>query len=268
MDFTLIKDIPYGEHERHRFDLFVPENIKTPNGIILYIHGGGWHSGSKEVHHADCEHFCRLGYVCASMNYRYVSDEINVSDELDDITEALKTMKTECEKYGMDAEKVILSGGSAGAHLALLYAYTRSSEASLAPVAVCAYCPPVDCAAGDFLLGISGEFEDWKYDILSKCCGVKITKNDFCDSLQQQALKKISPKEYLSEKCVPITVFHGRHDELVPFEHIVSFVSMLEKYGIENDFLIYENSGHAQDKDPETALQAKNIIKKYAERYL
>lgn len=266
-NIIFLSDIAYGSHERQKVDIFIPQNAKSDSGLILYIHGGGWTMGDKTIHHPDAEHFCNLGYVCASMNYRYVTEDINVFDELDDVTSALKTIKTKLSEYGFNAEKLILSGGSAGGHLSLLYAYTRKNEASVTPVAVCAYCPPVYCSKSDLLAGISGEFEDWKNTILSNCCGININKSNFLNEEQQNALKKISPEFYVSENCVPTAVFHGKFDDLVPFKHIENFIGLLSEKGIKNDLLIYENSGHAQDKDPEKVIQAKAIIKEYAEMY-
>lgn len=267
-DLFIFKDIPYGEHERQKLDIFIPEDSRCKSGVLLFIHGGGWSSGDKSVHHAEAEFFCKLGFCSVTMNYRYVSEGINVFDELDDITCALKTIKEKCSEYSIDARKVILSGGSAGAHLALLYSYTRQDVAPIKSAAACVWCPPVDCSASDFLLGISGEFEDWKYEILSKCCAVEISKDDFTDAEQQKALKRISPKEYVTNKCVPTAVFHGKSDELVPLAHIYKFIEQLNENGTKNDFLLYENSGHALDKDPDTSLQAKKIIADYAEKYL
>ena len=266
-NFTILKDVPYGSHERHKLDIFMPENPKCTAGVILFIHGGGWVQGDKSGHHHDNDFFVKLGYITATMNYRYVDETTSVYDELDDITEALKAIKSECKKYGYNIEKLLLSGGSAGAHLTLLYSYTIKEEAPITPVAVCPYCPPVDCAKPDFLMGISGEFEDWKYGVLSKCCGVEINKENLMNAQQQEALKKISPQEYVSKKCVPTAIFHGRLDELIPFSHIEKFISSLNEKGVKNDLLIYENSGHALDKDPEEAQQTRIIIQDYAEMY-
>lgn len=265
---NIIRDIPYGGHERHRVDVFIPEDAINNTGVIFYIHGGGWTSCDKSAHHKDCEHFCNLGYICATMNYRYVDEYTTVHDELDDITQALKAVKEICAEKGFLINKVLLSGGSAGAHLALMYAYTRSDVSPLEITAVCAYCPPVKMESPDFLLGISGEFEDWKYGVLSFCCGVKISRENLLCDAQQTALKRISPLYCVDANTVPTAVFHGVKDELVPFEHAVEFIELLNAKGIKNDFLIYENSGHAQDKDPERAAEAKEIIKKYAEMYL
>lgn len=266
--YTLLNDIAYGSCERQTVDIFIPRNVKNKSGIILYVHGGGWTMGDKTIHHPDALHFCNLGYVAASMNYRYVNEEIDVSDELDDITSALKAIKSKLEEHGINTEKMIVSGGSAGGHLALMYAYTRKTEAPVTPVAACVYCPPVDLTSPDGLKGGSGELEDWKNGILSFCCGVEINKENFLNKTQQEALGKISPEIYVTPECVPTAVFQGKLDELVPFEQITKFIGVLNDAGVKNDLLIYENSGHAQDKDPEKVAESKEIIKKYAELYL
>lgn len=267
MNSSVLKDVPYGNHERQKIDIFIPEKVKSETGLILFIHGGGWSEGDKSVHESDAVYFCNLGYITATMNYRFVADDTDVFNELDDITSALKTIKIKCAQYGFNAEKLILSGGSAGAHLSLLYAYTRKAEAPVTPVAVCAYCPPVNCAKSDFLRGISGEFDDWKYGILSKCCACRVMKETLLNEPQQTALMNISPEKYVTPDCVPTAVFHGKNDEIVPAEHSYDFIRLLNQAGVKNDLLIYENSGHALDRDPETTSQAKEIIRSYAEMY-
>ncbi len=266
-NYSVLKDISYGEHERNSFDLYIPENAENKSGVILFIHGGGWSNGDKSDYKNEAEFYVSSGYICATMNYRFVTEKINVFHELDDITSALSTIKEKCEEYGFNIKSTILSGASAGAHLSLLYAYTRKCEAPIIPVAVGAYCPPVNCWAENFLMGIKGEFEEWKYGVLSKCCGAKITKATLLNEEVQNALRKMSPQSYVSEDCVPTAVFQGVLDELVPFENSEIFIDSLTKAGVKNDFLVYENSGHALDKDPDKTEKAKNIILDYAKEY-
>ena len=267
-ELVLLTDVSYGAHERQKADIFIPQAPKSNAGLILFIHGGGWKEGDKQVHHPDAQYFCEHGYITACLNYRYVSDEITVFEELDDIASALHAIRSKCLEFDYCLDKVILSGGSAGSNLALLYAYSRRNSASVQPVAVCAYCPPVDCTRDDFLLGISGEFEDWKFGILSECCGVRITKDELMNDVQQNALKKMSPAHYVSSDCIPTAVFHGKRDEIIPVSHVMDFTELLKSFGIRNDLLIYENSGHALDKDEETAIKAKTVILEYAKEYL
>ncbi len=263
----ILNDVKYGNHERHRVDIFIPRKVKYKEGIILFIHGGGWHDGDKAIHYPDAEYFSHRGYICATMNYRFVSEDLTVFNELDDITSALETIKTKCSEYGFDIRKSMLSGGSAGGHLSLLYAYTRYDEASVKPVAACVYCPLVTFGEPDFLIGISDEFEEWKFGLLSKCCGFNVTKNTLSNDDSQEALMKISPISYVSKACIPTAVFYGKYDELIPMGHIEAFLKLLEKNNVEHDALLYENSGHALDKDPETKIKSRNIIEDYAKIY-
>lgn len=265
--FTFLNDVEYGSHERQKVDIFIPKTVKSASGVILFIHGGGWVDGDKSVHHVDAEHFSNLGYISATMNYRYISQELNVHDELDDVTSALEVIKSKCAEYGFNVTQLLISGGSAGSHLALMYAYTRKAESPIPVVAACVYCPPSNCGKEDFLLGISGEFEDWKFDILSKACGCTVNKSNLSDEKQQSELLKISPETYISPDCVPTAIFHGKVDDLIPIEHIYHLLKLLGENGVRNDLLIYENSGHMLDKDPEAALQAKKIIENYAQMY-
>lgn len=265
-DIIVLNDLAYGEHERQRMDVYIPSKAKSKSGVILFIHGGGWSQGDKSVHAADARYRCECGYLSVSMNYRYVSETVDVFDELDDVTSALNAAADVCRQYGFCLEKLFLSGGSAGAHLSLLYALTRQATAPVKPVGVFAYCPPIDCSAPDFLLGISGEFEDWKYEVLSKCCGVTLTKQNSDTQPSKQALLKISPITYVDDLSFPVAIGHGKKDELVPFGQSISFLRELEKRGLDHDLTVYENSGHALDKDPDADLRAKEVMAQYLEK--
>ena len=268
MDKTIIlNEVVYGNHERHRIDIFIPEKVKYSEGVILFIHGGGWHDGDKTIHHPDAEYFSDRGCICVTMNYRFVSEDLSVFNELDDITSALKTIKIKCSEYGFDIKKVMLSGGSAGGHLSLLYAYIRCDESPIKPVAACVYCPPVTFGEPDFLMGFLSEFEEWKFGILSKCCSFNVTKNTLSNDDSQEALMKISPISYVSKDCIPTAVFYGKSDELIPMWHIEKFLDLLEENDVKHDALLYENSGHALDKDPETKIKSRDIIENYLKMY-
>ena len=55
---------------------------------------------------------------------------------------------------------------------------------------------------------------------------------------------------------------------MIPIEHIIIFISELENAGVKNDFVLFENSGHAQKDDPEAHVIAKKIIEQYSDLYL
>ncbi len=264
---VILRDVKYGNHEQQTIDIFIPENVVSDSGVILFIHGGGWTQGDKSDFFADAQYFCSLGYISATMNYRFVSKNINANHVLDDVTNTLKAIKEKCAEYRHNINKLILSGGSAGSHIALLYAYTKKEISPIPPVAACCYCPPADCTGEDFLMGDKGEFEGWKYEILSMICDTDISKNTFCNEASQKALGRISPINFVDKCTVPTAIFHGKKDELIPFKHIMDFKKKLTEFNIKHDLVIYENSNHALDKDPDAATKAKETIKQYAETY-
>ena len=268
MDITVLENVSYGSHERHILDLYMPQTPKTDSGMILFIHGGGWTSFDKTAHTADCKYWSEKGYICATMSYRYVDSHLTVFDELDDITAAMEKIKSICAERGWNLSRALLSGGSAGAHLSLMYAYTEAERAPITPVAVFCQCPPTYCHSDDFLMGIKGEFEEWKYGVLSYCCGTTVSKETLHNADVQEKLLRMSPASYITGRVVPTGVCHGVQDEIVPYNHTLLFLDALEQKGIPHDLLTYPNSGHALDKDPQMDIQAKELMEKYLEKYL
>lgn len=268
MDIKTFENVAYGSHERHVLDLYLPQTPKTDSGLILYIHGGGWTSCDRSAHTKDCKFWSEKGYICANMNYRYVDGKITVFDELDDISAALAKIKSLCAEQGLQMNRVLLSGGSAGAHLSLMYAYSKSEQAPILPVSVFCHCPPTHCHRPDFLLGINGEFEGWKYEVLSACCGTTVSKETLLNADVQESLVRMSPISYVTPDVVPTGICHGVQDELVPYEHTLLFLQALGQNGIPHDLLTYPNSGHSLDKDPELETKTKELMEFYLEKYL
>ena len=54
-NFIFLENVAYGNHERHSLDIYIPKTVKSHSGVILFIHGGGWHEGYKEAHRPDAE---------------------------------------------------------------------------------------------------------------------------------------------------------------------------------------------------------------------
>ena len=135
-----------------RIDLFIPDR-KEPGPGILFIHGGGWSAGKKEQFHPLAEHFCKLGYTCASMSYR-LSGHSKFPAQIEDARLGMAHLKQHAEKYRLDPLRIAAFGSSAGGHLALLLALIKPGDklgahASLPiddtrPRAVVGYCPVTD----------------------------------------------------------------------------------------------------------------------------
>lgn len=69
------KDIPYGDGEANKFDLYVPaDNGKDSYGLVVYLHAGGFTSGDKSGDAEMLSWLCAKGYVAAGINYTLRSD--------------------------------------------------------------------------------------------------------------------------------------------------------------------------------------------------
>jgi hypothetical protein len=122
----------YEETERNNFDLCIPESaVKNKinfKSILLNIHGGGWVGGEKPDALDFCKKFERYGFIIATMSYTLLNGqykEYNIFRIIDEITAVLKNLKRILKEQGFDENKLelVISGGSAGAHLSTLYGY-------------------------------------------------------------------------------------------------------------------------------------------------
>lgn len=114
--------VTYGSHSRQAMDYFKPSDPTSTPPLILFIHGGGWRTGDRtQASHAKPQYFVDSGYAYASAGYRVLPDG-SVEDQASDIGKAIAKLRAEAGDLGFDAERIVLMGHSAGAHLAALVA--------------------------------------------------------------------------------------------------------------------------------------------------
>lgn len=119
------RDVAYGDHERHRFDLWIPEKANSdglPFPLLVYFHGGGFVAGDKATF--DPRAYLSEGIACASVNYRFVDGEETTSPvPFEDASRALQSIRHRAGEWNIDPGRVALSGGSAGAVITLWIGY-------------------------------------------------------------------------------------------------------------------------------------------------
>lgn len=116
------RNLRYGEHRRHRADVYHRPDGPPGAPVLLYLHGGGYHSGSH--HHEGLALLHRLadrGWVCVSATYR-LRPEVGFEEHLADARAALAWARRHAAGLGADPDAVVMVGSSAGAHLTSLCA--------------------------------------------------------------------------------------------------------------------------------------------------
>lgn len=260
------REVSYGEHQRHTFNLSLPTE-KCENGLVLLIHGGAWIGGDKaEFDNRLKEVSEEMGYACASVNYRYIDDNTNLLDIMDDIQSAVKEISILAEKNGVKLNKMLLSGGSAGGHLSLLYAYSRYKVSAIKPAAVVSYCGPTDLSDDAYYFDNGIGDKETVAQILSWACGYKHTFDT--RNVAKDALWNVSPLKYVDANTVPTVINHGMVDNIVPFSNATALDTKLTELGIEHIFNAYPNSGHGLDNDALNMEYAETLFKEYIVTYL
>ena len=259
-------NLAYADHERNYLDLYIPKNKTGKVGVYFGIHGGGWMAGDKSSYEHELLTWCNKGYVAAALNYRYASleDCVSCADMLDDITLALLRVKRTAQEYGIETHKALLTGGSAGAHLSMQYAYQKADIAPITPAAVCSLSGPTDLLDANYY-GENPLKEDVLKMFKNLCC------YDFDESTLSIAaplLKQASPLYYATPRSVPTILCHGVKDDIVPLSNAQAMDKRLTELGVRHDFVVYPNSGHGLEADPDCSARTDALLQEYAQTYL
>ncbi len=260
-------DMSYGTHERQVVDLCVPNDASGDLGLVLFIHGGAWIQGDKESYEGGMNYGASdLGIATASVNYRYISENVDLLDVLDDIDAALAAIKEKGTEIGVNINKVLLTGDSAGGHLSLLYAYARKNTAPVTPVAVVSNSGPTDLYDDNFYHNNALGDEAVISDLMSKACGQRFTYETKANA--KQALYSVSPIAYVSADCVPTVINHGNADSIVPFSNAQTLDALLTQFGVEHVLNVFEGADHDLGKDDAAKKRADELLFGYIDRFL
>lgn len=260
-------NVSYGSHSRQVLDVVFPENPEKNEGLVLFIHGGGWMTGDKSVFTKRIENVSKaVGCITATINYRYISEDIYCTDQLNDITAAIAKVKSMAETRGINCEKVMIVGISAGAHLSLLYSYTQTAKSPVEICAVVSYCGPTDLRSQGFRNGFAGLDSTQATTLMSYLTG----KNLFSlsKSKQDSALYTYSPLKYVRKNCVPTLVVQGAKDVIVDVNDVRYFVDELKKKEAEVTYYELPDSGHDLSNDAYIISQSEKTFVDFVNLYI
>jgi dipeptidyl aminopeptidase/acylaminoacyl peptidase len=123
-----VRDIPYNaaptaDRVRHKLDLYLPKGAKD-FPVMVFVHGGAWKHGNKELYAPLGENFAKQGIGTAVINYRLTDSKgaVKHPDHIQDVAKAFAWIKANIGKYGGSKDKLFVSGHSAGGHLVALLA--------------------------------------------------------------------------------------------------------------------------------------------------
>ncbi|HEX5025764.1 MAG TPA: alpha/beta hydrolase [Agriterribacter sp.] len=249
-------DVAYGDApgNENLLDAYLPKERTGATKVIVYIHGGSWVRGSKkEFPEALIEELVgKRKYALASINYRLVKDGNNIFPaQIEDVKKALAFIAENAEQYEYDGDHFALMGASAGAHLAMLYAYAYDSRKQVKTVID--IFGPIDLA-DKTIRGAGMESND----IITNFLGTPDTA--------AQIVKTASPYYHLSSAtAVPTIIFHGTEDELVPVSQSKKLNNTLREAGVASQIELYPGEKH--ELRPPVALDVFGKIITWLAKY-
>lgn len=221
-----IRDIVYSEEGGHRLrlDVYRPRDRPLRAPTLLQIHGGGWVLGSKNEQGLPLMlHLARRGWVCVSADYR-LSPRATFPDPLIDVKRALAWVRSEGVAYGVDPECVVITGGSAGGHLASLAALTPN-DPTYQPGFEDADTRVQACVAFYGVYDFTDHGKHQRNRGLVRLLERQVMKCRFDDA--RERWQRASPFHCVGADIPPFFLIHGDQDTLVPVAEARAFAAAL-----------------------------------------
>lgn len=247
-------DIPYlGPDRNETLDAYLPpETFARPVPAVLLIHGGGWHGGDKaRARELNIGHtLSAAGYAVFSINYLLnVREQDPASGQfrivhhawpqnLYDCKSALRYLRAESTRFGIDPERIAVMGGSAGGRLSQLLGATAGREEFKNHGLYTEQSDAVSC-----ILSFYGDYD------------IRGSKLAFFSHLppEEAAAKETeaSAITYLDRHAPPVFITHGTADQIVPVERSRLLADHLKQLGVEHEYIEIEGAAHSYHLQPE-----------------
>ena len=230
----VLRDLEYvqGGHERNRLDLYLPDKAAHPLPVILWVHGGGWVGGDKT--NGPAFRFATKGYAVAAMNYRF-SQHATFPAQIYDCKAAVRWLRANASKYGLDADHIGAWGSSAGGHLVALLGTTAGVKELEGPGGNADQSSRVQAVV------------DWFGPTDFLTVGAKDTRTKLLGGDPQtnkEKAMKASPITYVSKDAAPFLIMHGDQDKTVPISQSETFAEALKKAGADATFVAVKGGKH------------------------
>jgi acetyl esterase/lipase len=236
----LATDVVYGEagDEPLRYDFYRPLGVSGPTPGVVFVHGGGWTGGDPSQAAGNGMHFAREGIATVSISYR-LAPAHRFPAALDDVRRGLRHVRAHAGEFGIDPDRLVLMGLSAGAHLVML-AHLARELAPLAP----SLPDELRCASED-VLGVIAHYGP--YDLSRRKAGG--VWDPVAELLGERVhdpawVELASPVRHAAGATAPVLLIHGTGDQVVSWRESQRMHDALVAAGRASELLLLDGAPH------------------------
>jgi acetyl esterase/lipase len=248
-NYGINADITYGVFGNTPVHLDVWENhaAKGPVPTLVYIHGGGWVFGAKEGATSLFLPYVERGWNIVNVEYR-MAPSATAPAAVEDTRCALRWVYNNAATYHFDLNRIVLTGHSAGGHLALITGMLPANTDLDSACPVESNAPPLKVAAIVNWYGIT-DVDDLLAGPDRKTYAIEWVG---AVSDKHEVAKKVSPLTYVRPGLPPIITIHGDQDPTVPYSHAVRLQQALDRAGVKNKLITIPGGSHGGYSDAQT----------------
>ena len=245
-EYRVIPNVTYhvASSFENRVDLYLPRETAGPTPVLMYIHGGGWVGGNKEANVLRLLPYLDMGWAVVNVQYR-LGRVARAPAAVEDCLCALQWVKRNADTYNFDASRIVVTGNSAGGHLALTTGMVNK-ESGL----------DLECQLQEEL-GVAAIINWYGITDVGDLIQGENTKSyavRWLGSLPDRldVARRVSPLSYVREGLPPILSIHGDADGIVPHQHALKLHEELERAGVSNELHTVPGGGHGGFSRDET----------------
>jgi acetyl esterase/lipase len=242
-------------------DLYLPKSRK-PLPLLIFVHGGGWAGGTARSAEIIGDNFPAMfadfsakGYAVASISYRLAS-EAKFPSQVQDLNAAIRFLKSKAQPYNIDAERIVVWGASAGAHITMLAALDCKRGQFDSP-------PPTTPAPSTCVTAVVDWFGPTTLmpPLASQTPSPTALAYVGCaPSACADSWKRTSILESLTADAPPFLIVHGDADTTVPYVQSKELLEALQRLSVMAELKTVPNGNHlfrgAARPDIDAAIRA------------
>lgn len=233
-------DEAYGSDSLQKMDVYLLADRTEKTPLVILVHGGGWMNGDKVACNFMRDFLASQGVNIVNINYRLAEkSKITYKEIMADVDLAISHVLKKADEWHIRKGKFVFWGGSAGAHLAMLYAYKFDQRGVIS--AVTSLGGPTRLDDSETLKG--AKISDLE-GLLPLITGDKWQPGAFAKSYQLA-----SP--FYGPKFRPTLLMHGEKDVIVPVAQAQIMYRQLKENGVPTELIVLPNGGHGGEGAPE-----------------